>query len=241
MEIIIGRESGKELPRLSVLADGNKFFIGEPGSVPKSVSRSHCRLVKDNEGKISITLISEANQLFINGVGYKSRMISEDDFIELGSDRYHLDLKYVLDAAANGPRPAVKGGQDVIVDISGLKKVWNEYETEKLNIQKKNGHINAISAIPGVLSMLSIGLAAFIPESRPIFIGVAALTAIACAVMRWKGADSTPVKMKEIQNRFEDSYTCPNCGHFLNAKSYKLLLKDGSCPYCKARFIGEQP
>ena len=89
MEIIIGRESGKEQPRLSILADGQNLIMGEPGSVPKSVSRSHCRIDKGNDGKMAITLIAETNQLFVNGVEYKAKAISKDDFIELGIDAWN--------------------------------------------------------------------------------------------------------------------------------------------------------
>lgn len=241
MEIIIGREAGKDQPRLCITANGNKVLIGEAGAVPKSVSRNHCRIEKGNDSKMTITLIAENNQLFVNGVEYKERVITKDDFIELGADRYRLDLKAVLEAVANTPKQPAKNGQDITVNISKLKKVWDDYETAKTRIQIKNGRMGAISAIPGVLSMSSIGLAAFMPNSRIIFIGVAAAMALIFAIIRWKGANATPQKMKEIQNKFEDKYVCPNCGHYMNVKSYKLLLNDGSCPYCRAKFTGVKP
>lgn len=241
MEIIIGREAGKEQPRLCITANGSKALIGEAGSVPKSVSRNHCRIDKENDGKMAITLIAEANQMFVNGVEYKERVIAKHDFIELGADRYHLDLKAVLEAVANIQKQPVKNGQDITVNISKLKKVWDDFETAKTKIQVRNGRLGAISSIPGVLSMFSMFLVAFRPNSRGISGVIAGTMLLSFAVIRWICATSTPKKMKEIQNQFEEDYTCPNCGHYLNFKSYKLLLNDGSCPYCRAKFTGVKP
>ena len=42
MELQIGRESGTESPRLAIVYDGKTNYYGQPGSVPKSVSRKHC-------------------------------------------------------------------------------------------------------------------------------------------------------------------------------------------------------
>ena len=48
MKIVIGRESPNSRLRISV--DNKDFFLGENGSVPKSVSRQHCKLTIKEKG-----------------------------------------------------------------------------------------------------------------------------------------------------------------------------------------------
>ncbi len=61
MDIIIGREAGAASPRLCLKQGEKAFYIGTPGSVPKSVSRSHCRLSIGSDG--SMTLSNVENPL----------------------------------------------------------------------------------------------------------------------------------------------------------------------------------
>ncbi len=229
MEATIGRESGAAAPRLCIKIGNTSKFIGEPGSVPKSVSRNHCRLELQDDGRIRISNISDQNSLFVNGTEYKTKLIVKEDLVQLGSERYTLDVKAVLKVLSND------NSQPKSFKISYLKGVWDNYSQAKLDIQIHERKVNALSAIPGVISMISIALS-FIDGLRAIFITIAAIFALAFALIRMKNADKVPLEQKELDERFQDEYVCPNCKHYLGYKSYKLVLKDGGCPWCKAKY-----
>ena len=122
--------------------------------------------------------------------------------------------------------------------IGHLEKVYQDYQQEKLDLQIRQGKLNAISALPGILSMTSIGLAVFLPNARLVMIVIAAVFALVFAFVRYKNASKVPLKTREIEDRFREKYICPNpvCNHFLGAVPYKELLKNRHCPYCKCKF-----
>ena len=236
MDLFIGREAGTDKPRLAVTLDGKTVCIGTPGSVPKSVSRRHCRICVGDDSLMTIENLtvsadseSVQNLLFIDGAEYIRRSgVPIDATVELGPNRYRLDVRALLKAVA--------AGQDY--SICHLEKVYDDYQKEKLDLQIRQGKFNAISALPGVLSMTSIGLAVFIPNARVVMIVVAAVFALAFAFIRYKNASKIPLKTREIEDRFREKYVCPNpvCNHFLGAVPYKELLKNHHCPYCKCKF-----
>lgn len=229
MELTIGRESGVENPRLAIEQNGKTFYWGKPGSVPKSVSRKHCHVSVEDDAKMLIEDITENNFLYVNGVDCKRKGdVGITDTVELGPDRYRLDLEGILKAISS----------QQTYDISHLKEIYESYQKEKYDLQVSQGKLNALSALPGILSMTSIGLAVFIENARIVMIVIAALFALAFALIRYRNASKVPKKNKELEEIFRDHYVCPNpsCGHFLGAIPYKELLKNKACPYCKSKF-----
>ena len=236
MELVIGREAGTDKPRLAVTLNGKTAFLGTPGSVPKSVSRRHCQVIIGDDSLVTVENLTVSkendglqNIVYVDGTEYVRKSgISLDAPIELGPDRYRLDLRTILKAVANNQ----------VYPIGHLDKVFQDYQQEKLDLQIRQGKLNAISALPGVLSMTSIGLAVFIPNARVVMIVVAAVFALVFALIRYKNASRVPLKTREIEDRFREKYICPNpaCGHFLGATPYKELLKNRQCPYCKCKF-----
>ena len=227
-ELIIGRESGVERPRLAVSFNGQTFFVGIPGSVPKDVSRKHCKLTIDNDS-ISIEDLTDNNITYVNGIDCKKkRGISLQDNIELGPSRYNLDLESVVKVATSKQAYSIKH----------LKVVYEDYQQAKFDMQVKQGKLNALSALPGVLSMTSIGIAVFLPDARMYMIAIAALFALAFALIRYINASKVPLKSREIEDSFREKYICPNptCKHFLGFTPYNELMKNRSCPYCRSKF-----
>ena len=236
MELIVGREAGTDKPRLAVTLNGNTSCLGSPGSVPKSVSRKHCKITIGDNSLMTVENLTVSkenegvqNMVYIDGNEYVRRSgVSLDANVELGPDRYRLDVRALLKTIAIGQ----------IYPIGYLEKVFNDYQQEKLDLQIRQGKLNAISALPGVLSMTSIGLAVFIPNARVVMIVIAAVFALAFALIRYKNASRVPLKTREIEDRFREKYVCPNpaCNHFLGATPYRELLKNRQCPYCKCKF-----
>lgn len=229
INLLIGRESGTEKPRLAIVRDGKTEFFGKPGSVPKSVSRQHCSVVIDDNHSITIEDVTDNNFMYINGDDCKRRKnVKLEDCIELGPDHYVLNLESIVKGIA----------AQQTWHIAHLEKIYNDYHQAKLDNQIKQGKLGALSALPGVLSMTSIGVAAFVDGARLPMIIAAAIFAGAFAAIRIKNAKEVPLKLKKMDEDFKETYVCPNptCGRFLGSMSYKDLIKNRYCPYCKAKF-----
>lgn len=237
MDLIIGRESGSTAPRLCIKQGDKVFYLGAPGSVPKTVSRSHCRLQIDGDDRITISNISDQNSLFINGLEYKTKMITKNDLVELGAEHYQLDVQAILAMLKRLPARPISTNEPPTYHIAHLRTVWEDYSKNRMDIQVSQGKFNAASTIPGVLSMVSIALSfVFTDVVRVVFISIAAILAIAFAIVRLNNADKIPMRQKALDDKFQDDYVCPHCKHFMGNQSYKLILKNGGCPWCKSKF-----
>ena len=104
-EVFVGRESGTDrlLVYLSINGHIKAFQIGNPGSVPKSVSRAipnqnkaHISIKFDDNGNIIISNLKPENITFVNGSSIVSKRISENDNIELGAEHYQLPLSNLI-------------------------------------------------------------------------------------------------------------------------------------------------
>ena len=231
IELIIGRESGVENPRLAVTQNGQTQYFGTPGSVPKDVSRKHCRIQVGADGKMIVEDLTDNNFIYINGMDCKRKVnVSLTDTIELGPSKYRLDLDTIIKTLSAKQSFSIKH----------LEAVYEGYQTDKFDIQVRERKLNALSALPGVLSMISIG-AAFILQNQDVrtwSIVLAAVFALAFAIIRYRNATIVPLKTRKMDDAFREKYVCPNplCGRFLGATPYKELVKNHSCPYCKSKF-----
>lgn len=234
IELIIGREAGTDTPRLAVTQDGKTVFFGKPGSVPKGVSRKHCKVTLNAANCVTIEDITDNNFMYINGRDCKRKEnVALTDTIELGPTKYPLDLETILKMLS----------ANQVYSIKHLEEVYNSYREEKFALQKMTGTINALSAIPGVISTLSIILMFIFNEDdgrmlRTALLIVAVLGMVVFAIIRYRFVTVIPKKTNEIEERFRENYVCPNsaCNRFLGATPYKELKKIHSCPYCKCKF-----
>ena len=229
-EVLIGRESGVDKPRLAVVEDGNVTYFGKPGSVPKSVSRKHCKVTIRDDGSLGIEDITDNNFMFVNGDDCKSRKnIHSGDRIELGPDHYLLNLDEIIKTLSSKQT----------WHIAHLEKIYNDYHQFKLDNQIKQSTLGALAALPGVLSMASIGVATFVARARLVMIVIAAVFALAFILIRIRNARKVPLELNKKESEFREKFVCPNptCGHFLGSLTYKDIIKNRSCPYCKAKYI----
>lgn len=232
-EYIIGREKGTDSPRLAVYFDGNVTYLGRPGCVPQSVSREHCKLTIDDEGKIKIEDITSNNYIYVDGAECKKRgNLSPDDVLELGPDHFKLNVGTILKEV----------NSQMSWHIGHLEKIYDDYQQEKIDDQVRRAKLNAYSMLPGVLSMASLGLTLAFPNSptiRGIMIASAAVLMVVFLLIRLRSASADPIAAKEKEDKFRSIYVCPNpaCGHFLGPTPYRDILKGRMCPYCRSKFI----
>lgn len=224
MEIIIGRD--QQTRQLSIVKDGVTKLYGQPGSVPMDVSRHHLSLQPIDEGKWKIKNLNEQNVTFVNGIAIESKNISENDKVELGNSHYLLNWE------------ALSEPKEETVDIRPLKIIWKEYDEKKFDSQIAERKFNAARSATGVITMLAIACSIILGHG-PIYIILYALAigiSLAFTYLAYKKSTEVPKQQRELTKRFQQTYVCPKCGHFMGFQDYDILVQSDACPYCKTKY-----
>ena len=232
MDAIIGREGKTSQLNVSV---GQKIYRFFPqGTVPTSVSRQHCIVTTLGDGRYKVRNINAANVTFVNGIEIEEKTVTDDDRIELGQNRYLLNLPYIMERILPKQQQQQKE-----IDIAPLLKTWEEYIAHDLQLQKHQRNIGMLASVPMGFTMLG-GLVTGLCEGvRPYAL---VFTAIALAVMAYgfykRYTDDTLEKRQQLKVLFQQQYVCPNpeCRHFMGFTPFSSLQDRGQCPYCKARY-----
>ena len=229
MEILIGREN-TNLRRLQISVGEVVKLYGETGSVPKSVSRRHCKLIVSGE-KYMIESLTDGNSVYVNGKEVVSKYLKKGDKVQLGEDHYELDWEAIMDLCLN----ALNG-----YSLSHLKLVWERYDKEKLNMQINTSRFNAISSVPMILSFGSGALSAMpsLAGSASVFKIIAVALLVLFAIIRIVNSSKLPLKQRELEQWFHQNYVCPNpkCRRFLGNQPFEDLVKNVGCPNCKSKY-----
>ena len=242
MEIIIGRENVAN-PRLQLIVDGLAKFYGEAGSVPKSVSRKHCKLEMTST-TLKIENISGSNVLYINGHEFDAKNVQITDVVELGPDKYRLDLETLVSVMSRQTVSGHEGKNGETIkpeySLAHLEQIWNEYDKAKFDIQVRERKFNALSSGTGILSMAGM-TCSFIPafaSVRVILIVIALILVVVVFLLRVKKSDQVPLLQRELEKNFHKHYVCPNpkCRHFLGNQPFEDISKNVACPWCKSKF-----
>lgn len=224
MEIIIGRD--QQTRQLSIVKDGVTKLYGQPGSVPMDVSRHHLSLQPIDEGKWKIKNLNEQNVTFVNGIAIESKNISENDKVELGNSHYLLNWE------------ALSEPKEETVDIRPLKIIWKEYDEKKFDSQIAERKFNAARSATGIITMLAIACSIILGHG-PIYIILYALAigiSLAFTYLAYKKSTEVPKQQRELTKRFQQTYVCPKCGHFMGFQDYDILIQSDACPYCKTKY-----
>jgi len=224
METIIGRD--QQTRQLSIVKDGVTKHYGQPGSVPMDVSRHHLSLQPIDEGKWKIKNLNEQNVTFVNGIAIESKNISENDKVELGNSHYLLNWE------------ALSEPKEETVDIRPLKIIWKEYDEKKFDSQIAERKFNAARSATGIITMLAIAFSIILGHG-PIYIILYALAigiSLAFTYLAYKKSTEVPKQQRELTKRFQQTYVCPKCGHFMGFQDYDILVQSDACPYCKTKY-----
>lgn len=233
MDIIIGRNA--QNGTLNFTMGQKTTSYGAPNSVPRSVSRRHCRIEVLPNGTYTIENLKMENDTFVNGSPIFKKTVTTSDTIELGGERYKLSWeviqKIITSAIPAPPKTA---------DIRPLRYVWERYERDTNAIASSMAKKNAIRGGTGAISMIGMAVA-FVPgleNVRIIMIVIAVFIIILMAIISLIDAQNAPKKRKALQQRLRNEYVCPNCKKFFMNMDYDLLHRQyDNCPYCKAKFI----
>ena len=231
IEFTLGRESGTDMPRLAVSKDGKTLFFGAPGSVPQGVSRLHCRVIVEDDSKITIEDVTDNNLMFVNGLDCKRKQnVGMNDTVELGACKYKLELDAIL--------KMLSANQSF--SIAHLEQIYEDYDNETIDSQIKQNTASVWRTFPLILSMMA-GVAASIFNKgiiHGVLVCIAVLLAIVFFVLFLRKASQNPIETRKRNQDFREKYVCPNpaCQHFLGMTPYKDLLKNKTCPFCRAKF-----
>lgn len=247
--ILIGRESdnGRLLVSLMINGTAKTAAMGSAGSVPNCVSRckpaegvAHCKIVIDGGGNMTIVNMKPANVTYVNGVEIVSKRISESSNVELGKDRYRLNVDSML-AVASKVVNVVKPPTPKTYSVRPLEQAWNEYHDGLLAIKRRGRSIMQLRSASPIFTLGSGSIAAIAKTqdwSSGIFIVTTTLTVIGLILMIYSFYKSYTDKSIEESERltedFQRRYVCPNpnCHHFLGMQSYNVLRQNKKCPYC---------
>lgn len=228
MELTIGRDAATS--QLAVLAEGQQLKLGVPGSVPQTVSRQHCRLKVNVDGSMTIRSLKADNPTYINGMPVERKRIGKDDVVELGPDRYRLDLSAVR-AMADKLTPKY-------MDIRPLRKIYEDYEQQTLDMTIADRKFNALRSATGLITMIAIIMSLTVGHG-PVYITLY-ITAIvisgAFTIKAYRDSSNSPMKKKELEKSFQAKYRCSNCNHQYKM-NYDELSQYDACPFCRAKFI----
>lgn len=224
MEMIIGRD--QQTRKLCIIKDGQSRFFGQPNSVPMDVSRHHISLQPIDEGKWIIKNLNESNFTFVNGIAIESKTISENDTVELGNSHYLLNWD------------ALSEPKEETIDIRPLKKIWEEYDEQRIENQIAERKFNAARSATGIITMLAIACSLILGHG-PVYLilyGLAIGISLVFTVLAYKNSSDIPRQQKEMTKLFQKNYVCPKCGHFMGFQDYDILIQGDACPYCKTKY-----
>ena len=224
MEYIIGRDP--QTRQLNIVKDGVAKQYGPSGSVPMDVSRHHISIQPAGVGKWQIKNLNERNVTFVNGIAVESKTVTENDKIELGNSHYLLNWD------------ALSEPKEETVDIRPLKKIWNDYDEQRLEIQIAERKFNAARSATGIITMVAIACSLILGHG-PVYLILYALAigiSVAFTYQAYQKSSDVPRRQREMNKDFQKRYTCPICGHFMGFTDYDILTQSDACPYCKTKY-----
>lgn len=206
MEIIIGRK-------------GNQAFT----ITDMSVSGKHLKLTTLPDGKVEVEDLGSSNGTFIDGVRIIKKVVSRSTIIQMGP-RYTFKVSDVLPEApkVSDPQQQNAPAQPAPApeySIAHLEEVWNQYMSALDELENQNRNIGLMRSAAPILNIIP-GLGSVLATY---------------SFYKTKKFNIRDAK-NEIQERFEDNYVCPKCGHYLGNIKYKLLIQDTNCRYCKCKW-----
>ncbi|MBR5086559.1 MAG: FHA domain-containing protein [Muribaculaceae bacterium] len=230
LKIIVGREP-KSL-QLKLQCGKTTKLMGNPGSVPNSVSREHVAIsVDEDNDRYFLENLKPTNEVLVNGISVMKREVGLGDLINLGGDRYPVRVADVVGSFVKEK-----------VDISHLQWVWNDYDNFLLSQQTKNQRVGLIQRASGLLTTGAIligGLQAAIGRGKGTgylwLYGLAA--AVGVGMLIWSFTQTkAPEKNRMRKEQFLEQYSCPKCGISFGQQPYKQLVKRGKCYNCGVQF-----
>ena len=199
---------------------GQEITIGRMGQQPlhiadATVDPQHAVLRKTAEGTYQIEDKGSAKGVFVFGMRVKRKTIKEETPIFLGSFKTTVS-QLLQDKAA--------------VDLA---EIWEAYEKEKRQWDRKNMLVNYLRIIPSILAMV---LGMFLGQDLDnqtrmgITVGLTISVLIISMIASDRIMQKRNMRMAELNAEMQNKYVCPHCHKFLGFTPYKVLIQNKYCP-----------
>ena len=248
--ILVGRDEKHGSLGLYLTLDNKPYYIslGQPGSVPNSVSRcipgsgrAHLRIDIDPSGHMQLSNLNPQNITCVDGYEIMKKHINPNSHITLGSSAWPLPLANVLDTAANVVSTVGKSAPKAYT-VAHLKDVWHNYTLRNEKMDKKQSIYAFLRGIPMIVAPIGGLLSAyFVANGRtsPFLISLT-VTLVTVPIVLYSSLKmmKQPEEKKQNLNNLKKNYVCPNpdCRRRLTNFEYEELLKMKKCPYCGCTF-----
>lgn len=199
---------------------GDEIIIGRMGQQPMhiadaSVDPQHAVLRKKAGGTYQIEDVNSSKGIFVFGMRIKRKTIKAETPILLGT--FKTSVQQLLQDASS-------------VD---LQSVWDAYDKEKRQWDRKSMIVNYLRVLPSILTML---LGMFVGQDLDnntrmgITVGLTIAVLIISMVASEKIMAKKNLRMAELNAEIQEKYVCPYCHRFLGFTPYKVLKQHKYCP-----------
>lgn len=211
------------------------MIIGKQGEqreriTEASVSRQHCKITKIGNGRYLLEDLNSTNGTFVNGQRISVMEVDDNTIIQLGP-KYSVRVVNLF--------------TDIGKEFDKLKKVYDNYNSQKLSISKNIAKKNfQRSLIPSFISpIILFGSFLFSGEGQGLIIFrvvmavVMVVSLLYTAKSAGKAQQESPEKNMQLEKKFRKEYVCPSCKRFLGNIPFEELRDSvQTCPYCKTKW-----
>lgn len=231
-----------------------------------SVSKRHLSATPMSDGRWSIEDLGSTNGTYVNGLPVVTAIVDADTPLMLGSLQTTLrQLLNLTPASAAKPAaehnpepsgiaaakpapmpasdsmPAPDVAADGSVSIKHLEAVYEKYRHDTLTIARRRNHASVYRILPMAVGMpLVMGLVGMFTTDiavKGVCMGGLMAVGSALTLRMIPMGDRLAEEQFDLNRRFQVDYSCPCCHNFMGAaKPYEVLVKQGQCPFCKAKF-----
>lgn len=197
-----------------------EIIVGRMGQQPMhiadaSVDPQHALIRKTGDGLYQIEDKGSAKGVFVFGMRIKRKIVKAETPILLGS--FRTSVQQLLQDASS-------------VD---LEAIWNKYDAEKRQWDRKAMFVNYLRILPSILTML---LGMFLGQHLDnntrmgITVGLTITVLIASMILSEKIMAKKNLRMAELNAEMQNEYVCPHCHKFLSFTPYRILKQKKYCP-----------
>ena len=202
---------------------GEEIIVGRMGQqtmpiADLTVDPEHALLRKTAEGVYQIEDKGSTKGVFVFGMRVKRKTITNAQTpIYLGNFKTSV--------------------QQLLKDTTSvdLNAIWEAYEKEKRQWDRKNMLVNYLRVIPSILAMI-VGM--FLGQNYDnqtrmlLTMGLTVSILILSMILSEKIMNKRNIRMAELNADMQQNYECPHCHHPLPLTPYKVLKGKKFCPKC---------
>lgn len=130
------------------------------------------------------------------------------------------------------------------VDISHLRRVYENYDTTKLKLEQKDATISSLRMLLSGCLLLGGIISIYAPKLSDVAgpalaaIGpiVAFIIIICLFIYTLRASRKMKVEKAENERKHQQDFVCPECHTPLKGRTFENLLAEGKCPKCKTEY-----